>query len=99
MCFGCSKEPSHRDGSLEYLQHMFWLRNKKNYFQLHTLIWGPECLKHSFSLLFFLQDSDLSQASIFTGEEELFAFERTVSRLAEMQSEEYWNHRHFMKQS
>ena len=28
MCFGCSKEPSHRDGSFEYPQHMFWLRNK-----------------------------------------------------------------------
>ena len=22
-------------------QHMFWLRNKKNNFQVHTLIWGP----------------------------------------------------------
>ena len=22
---------------------MFWLRNKKNNFQLCTLIWGPEC--------------------------------------------------------
>ena len=31
-----------------------------------------------------------SSASIFTGEEELFAFERTISRLTEMQSEEYW---------
>ena len=41
MCFGFSKEPSHRDGSFEYLQHMFWLRNKKNNFQLRTLIWGP----------------------------------------------------------
>ena len=40
MCFGCSKEPSHRDGSFEYPQHMIWLR-KKN-IQLHTLIWGPE---------------------------------------------------------
>ena len=28
MCFGCSKKPSHRDGSFEYPQHMFWLRNK-----------------------------------------------------------------------
>ena len=28
MCFGCSKEWSHRDGSFEYPQHMFWLRNK-----------------------------------------------------------------------
>ena len=41
MCFGCSKEPSHRDGSFEYPQHMFWLRNKKNNFLLRTLIWGP----------------------------------------------------------
>ena len=29
MCFGCSKEQSHQDGSFEYPQHMFWLRNKK----------------------------------------------------------------------
>ena len=40
MCLGCSKEPSHRDGSFEYPQHMFWLRNKKNNFLLRTLIWG-----------------------------------------------------------
>ena len=33
---------SHRDGSFEYPQHMFWLRNKKNNFHLHSLIWGPE---------------------------------------------------------
>ena len=39
--FGSSKEPTHRDGSLEYPQHMFWLRNKNNNFQLHTLIWRP----------------------------------------------------------
>ena len=45
MYFGCSKEPSHRDGSVEYPQHMFWLRNKKNNFQLRTLIWGPENTK------------------------------------------------------
>ena len=42
ICFGCSKEPSHQDGSYEYQQHMFWLRNKKNNFQLRTLIWGPD---------------------------------------------------------
>ena len=42
MCFGCSKEPSHRDGSFEYPQHMFWLRDKKNNFQLPSLIWGPD---------------------------------------------------------
>ena len=29
--FGCSKEPSYRDGSFEYPEHMFWLRNKKIY--------------------------------------------------------------------
>ena len=34
MCFGCTKEPSHRDGSFEYPQHMFWFRNKKTGFQL-----------------------------------------------------------------
>ena len=27
----CSKESSQWDGSFEYPQHMFWLRNKKNY--------------------------------------------------------------------
>ena len=42
MCFGCSEEPSHRDGSFEYPQHMFWLRNKKINFQLCTLVWGPD---------------------------------------------------------
>ena len=26
ICFGCSKEPSHREGSFEYPQHMFWLK-------------------------------------------------------------------------
>ena len=41
ICFGCSKEPSHRDGSFEYPQHMFWLRNKKNNFLVSTLIWRP----------------------------------------------------------
>ena len=35
MCFVCSKEPSHRDGSFKYPQHMFWLRNKKINFILH----------------------------------------------------------------
>lgn len=31
-----------------------------------------------------------ASASIFTGEEEIFAFDRTVSRLSEMQTGEYW---------
>ena len=41
MCYGCSKGSSHREGSFEYPQHIFWLRNMKYNFQLHTLIWGP----------------------------------------------------------
>ena len=31
-------------GSFEYPQHMFWLRNKKNNFQVRTLIWRPDQL-------------------------------------------------------
>ena len=41
MCFGCSKEPSHRDGSFEYPKHMFWMSNIENSFPIHTLIWRP----------------------------------------------------------
>ena len=41
MCLGCSKEPSHLDGSFEYPQHMFQMRNKENSFPIHTLIWSP----------------------------------------------------------
>ena len=37
MCFGCSKELSHSDGSSEYPQRMFWLRNKEINFLLGTL--------------------------------------------------------------
>ena len=40
ICLGCSKEPSQRDGSFEYPQHMFCLRNKKMIFLLHTLTKG-----------------------------------------------------------
>ena len=47
VCFGCSKEPSHRDGSFEYPQHMFWVRNKETIFQLRSLIWSP-VIAHSF---------------------------------------------------
>ena len=43
MCYGCLKEPSHRDGSFEYPQNMFWLRNKKKKSVTHcTSIWGPD---------------------------------------------------------
>ena len=40
MWFGCSKEPSHPDGSFKYPQHMFWLRNKKIKFQIVALLSG-----------------------------------------------------------
>ncbi|KAH0813157.1 hypothetical protein GEV33_009636 [Tenebrio molitor] len=36
-------------------------------------------------------EKDDATASIFTGDEEIFAFDRTISRLTQMQSEEYWN--------
>uniref|UniRef100_UPI0040387F0C AFG1-like ATPase isoform X3 n=1 Tax=Callospermophilus lateralis TaxID=76772 RepID=UPI0040387F0C len=42
-----------------------------------------------------MDDLGLSQdsagLSMFTGEEEIFAFQRTISRLTEMQTEQYWN--------
>ena len=41
MWFGCSKEPSQSGGSFEHPQQLFWLRNKKNNFQLCNLIWRP----------------------------------------------------------
>ena len=40
ICFGCSKEQSHWDGSLECPQHMFWLKIRKSFF-LYTLIKRP----------------------------------------------------------
>ena len=55
MCFGCSKELSHQDGSFEYPQHTFWLRNKKNNnFQLRTLIWGHDHLNDAIAKNFLL---------------------------------------------
>ena len=42
ICFGCSKELSHCDGTFEYPQHMFWMRNKENSYPIHTLIWRPD---------------------------------------------------------
>ena len=45
---GAQKNRRIYDGSLEYPQHMFWLRNKKkNKFQLHTRIWGLVYINHS----------------------------------------------------
>ena len=37
--FGCSKEPSHRDDSFEFSQHMFWLKNNENDFKYTLWSW------------------------------------------------------------
>lgn len=37
------------------------------------------------------KNSDGVSANVFTGEEEIFAFDRTKSRLFEMQTEQYWD--------
>ena len=39
--YAAFKEPFHRDGSFEYPQHTFWLRNKKVMLLLHNLNWSP----------------------------------------------------------
>lgn len=44
-----------------------------------------------------LSASDANSSAIFTAEEEIFAFERTISRLTEMQTEQYWNWQGFRK--
>ena len=51
MCFGCSKEPSHQEGSFENPQHMFWLRNKKD---KGTLIWGQDKIVYLILLTLYL---------------------------------------------
>ena len=38
MCFEYPKEGYYRDGSFEYPQHMFWVRNKENNFLLSTVL-------------------------------------------------------------
>ncbi|KAM9005074.1 AFG1-like ATPase isoform X3 [Sarcophilus harrisii] len=38
-----------------------------------------------------LSQDSAESLSMFTGEEEIFAFQRTISRLTEMQTEQYWN--------
>ena len=55
MCFGCSKEPSHWDGSFEYPQHVFWMRNKENSFPIRTLIRRPELFMLCCCLLTFFK--------------------------------------------
>ena len=66
MCFWCSKEPSHRDGSFEYPQHMFWLRNKKNDFQSRTLIWGPYVGLDTRKQVFGILQPDHDQTSLLS---------------------------------
>ena len=51
MCFGCTKEPSHLDGSFEYPQYMFWMRNKENNFPIRTLISRPEIVTNTGTLI------------------------------------------------
>ena len=51
MCFGCSIEPSYRDSSFEYPQHMFWWRNKKMIFS-YALLSGGLCLLNEVRMLF-----------------------------------------------
>ena len=48
ICCGCSKEPSHLDGSFMYTQHMFWLRNKKINIHITSMV----KIKEMFELIF-----------------------------------------------
>ena len=41
VCFGCSKELSHGDGSFEHPKNVFWSSNREINLQLHTLIRRP----------------------------------------------------------
>ena len=52
MCFGWSIEPSHRDGSFEYPQHMFWLRIRKLIFS-YALLSGA-CYINVMSMMDFV---------------------------------------------
>ena len=45
------------------------------------------------SCLFHLVYFPFQVSSLFTGEEEMFAWDRTVSRLTEMQTAQYWMER------
>ena len=54
ICFGCSKEPSHWDGSFEYPQHMFWLRNKKKIFLI------THCYLEAWKLWYFCKQLALA---------------------------------------
>ena len=64
MCFGYAKEPSHWDGSFEYPQHMFWVRNKKKN-HLGTLIWGPGASRQQLQTVPSFKCSPLQQKIIY----------------------------------
>ena len=51
--------------SFEYPQHMFWLRNKKNNFQLRTLIWGPALVMLNPDLYLFFEENSRSRSAGF----------------------------------
>ena len=54
ICFGCSKEPSHWDGSFGYPQHMFWLKIRKLFF-CYTLLTKVLCLHTLFKINFSIK--------------------------------------------
>lgn len=56
-----------------------------------TFLAAPiSCISSSVVRTCCAKQEEASSLSIFSGEEERFAFQRTVSRLTEMQTEEYW---------
>ena len=63
MCFGCSKELSQWDGSFEYPQHMFWLRNKVSVTHSYLLIKLLMCIFASHPIISKLSywDSHIDQ--------------------------------------
>ena len=60
MCFGCSKEQSHREGSFEYPQHMFWLSNKKKVWR-PDYIWVITVCQSTYLLVFRMENVNLIQ--------------------------------------
>ena len=50
MCLWCLKEPSHQDGSFEYPQHMFWVKNKKIIFNYAHLSIGLQQVNSRYRL-------------------------------------------------
>lgn len=57
---------------------------------VHLMCVKPFYFTQLLNYTFVAGQDEASSLSIFSGEEEKFAFQRTLSRLTEMQSEEYW---------